>query len=73
LWSAEILAQGRRPEDVSVDHMVEEAAAGLDKTRRNLVNQLKRLLVRTAKPSSIDGDRDIAAAADVSGSSQLYY
>jgi len=47
LWSAEILAaQGRRPEDVSVEEItwLKKLRQGLDKTRRNLVNQLKTIV-----------------------------
>jgi fused signal recognition particle receptor len=47
LWSAEILAaQGRRPEDVSVEEItwLKKLRQGLDKTRRNLVNQLKAIV-----------------------------
>ncbi|MBV8883064.1 MAG: signal recognition particle-docking protein FtsY [Chroococcidiopsidaceae cyanobacterium CP_BM_RX_35] len=47
LWSAEILAaQGRRPEDISVEEItwLKKLRQGLDKTRRNLVNQLKAIV-----------------------------
>lgn len=47
LWSAEILAaQGRRPEDVSVEEItwLKKLRQGLDKTRRNIVNQLKAIV-----------------------------
>ena len=47
LWSAEILAaQGRRPEDVSVEEItwLKKLRLGLDKTRRNLVNKLKAIV-----------------------------
>lgn len=47
LWSAEILAaQGRRPEDVSIEEItwLKKLRQGLDKTRRNLVNQLKTIV-----------------------------
>jgi len=47
LWSAEILAsQGRRPEDVSVEEItwLKKLRQGLDKTRRNLINQLKAIV-----------------------------
>jgi len=47
LWSAEILAaQGRRPEDVSIEEItwLKKLRQGLDKTRRNLVNQLKAIV-----------------------------
>ena len=46
-WSAEILAaQGRRPEDVSIEEItwLKKLRQGLDKTRRNLVNQLKAIV-----------------------------
>ncbi|AFY73617.1 signal recognition particle-docking protein FtsY [Synechococcus sp. PCC 7502] len=47
LWSAEILAaQGRRPQDVSVEEIawLKRLRQGLDKTRLSLVNQLKALV-----------------------------
>jgi len=47
LWSAEVLAaQGRRPEDVSVEEItwLKKLRQGLDKTRRNLINQLKAIV-----------------------------
>jgi fused signal recognition particle receptor len=47
LWSAEILAnQGRRPEDVSIEEItwLKKLRQGLDKTRRNIVNQLKAIV-----------------------------
>jgi len=47
LWSAEILAaQGRSPEDVSIEEItwLKKLRQGLDKTRRNLVNQLKAIV-----------------------------
>lgn len=47
VWSAEILAaQGRRPEDVSVEEItwLKKLRQGLDKTRRNIVNQLKAIV-----------------------------
>jgi fused signal recognition particle receptor len=47
LWSSEILAaQGRRPQDISVDEIawLKRLRQGLDKTRLNLVNQLKSLV-----------------------------
>lgn len=47
LWSAEILAaQGRKPEDVSIEEItwLKKLRQGLDKTRRNLVNQLKAIV-----------------------------
>ncbi len=47
LWSAEILAaQGRRPEDVSLEEItwLKKLRQGLDKTRRSLVNQLKAIV-----------------------------
>ncbi len=47
LWSAEVLAaQGRRPEDVSIEEIswLKRLRQGLDKTRRNLVNQLKAIV-----------------------------
>ncbi|MCX7594958.1 MAG: signal recognition particle-docking protein FtsY [Fischerella sp.] len=47
LWSAEVLAaQGRRPEDVSIEEItwLKRLRQGLDKTRRNIVNQLKAIV-----------------------------
>lgn len=47
VWSAEVLAaQGRRPEDVSIEEItwLKKLRQGLDKTRRNIVNQLKAIV-----------------------------
>lgn len=47
LWSAEVLAaQGRRPEDVSVEEIswLQKLRQGLGKTRRGLANQLKSVV-----------------------------
>ncbi|MBD2358178.1 signal recognition particle-docking protein FtsY [Tolypothrix sp. FACHB-123] len=47
VWSAEILAaQGRRPEDVSIEEItwLKKLRQGLDKTRRNILNQLKAIV-----------------------------
>jgi fused signal recognition particle receptor len=47
LWSTEVLAaQGRRPEDVSIEEItwLKRLRQGLDKTRRNLVNQLRAIV-----------------------------
>ncbi|BAZ14857.1 signal recognition particle-docking protein FtsY [Calothrix sp. NIES-4071] len=47
VWSAEVLAaQGRRPEDVSVEEInwLKKLRRGLSKTRRNIVNQLKAIV-----------------------------
>ncbi|NCJ06727.1 signal recognition particle-docking protein FtsY [Synechococcales cyanobacterium C] len=47
IWSAEVLAaQGRRPEDISVEEItwLQKLRRGLDKTRRGLVNQLKAVV-----------------------------
>jgi fused signal recognition particle receptor len=47
LWSAEVLAsQGRRPEQISVEEItwLKRLRQGLDKTRRNLVNQLRSIV-----------------------------
>ncbi len=46
-WSAEVLAaQGRRVEDISLEEItwLKRLREGLDKTRRNLVNQLKAIV-----------------------------
>ncbi len=47
LWSTEVLAaQGRRAEDVSIEEItwLKRLRQGLDKTRRNIVNQLKAIV-----------------------------
>jgi len=47
VWSAEVLAaQGRRPEDVSIEEItwLKKLRKGLDKTRRNILNQLKAIV-----------------------------
>ncbi|MGB3240309.1 MAG: signal recognition particle-docking protein FtsY [Geitlerinemataceae cyanobacterium] len=47
VWSSEVLAaQGRRPEDISVEEItwLKKLRQGLDKTRRGLVNQLKAIV-----------------------------
>lgn len=47
MWSAQVLAaQGRRPEDVSVEEIswLNRLRQGLDKTRRSLINQLKAIV-----------------------------
>jgi fused signal recognition particle receptor len=47
VWSAEILAaQGRRPDQVSLEEItwLKRLRQGLDKTRRNLVNQLRAIV-----------------------------
>lgn len=47
LWSAEVLAaQGRRPDDISIEEItwLKRLRQGLDKTRRNLVNQLRSIV-----------------------------
>ncbi|MDB9446384.1 signal recognition particle-docking protein FtsY [Anabaena sp. CS-542/02] len=47
LWSAEVLAaQGRRAEDISVEEItwLKKLRQGLDKTRRNILNQLKAIV-----------------------------
>ena len=47
VWSTEILAaQGRRPEDVSFEEItwLKKLRQGLDKTRRNIINQLKAIV-----------------------------
>jgi fused signal recognition particle receptor len=60
LWSTEVLAaQGRRPEDVSVEEItwLKKLRQGLDKTRRNIVNQLKAIVGQ--------GPLDRAAVAEI--------
>lgn len=47
LWSTEVLAaQGRRPEDISIEEItwLKKLRQGLDKTRRNILNQLKAIV-----------------------------
>jgi fused signal recognition particle receptor len=47
VWSAELLAaQGRRAEDISIEEItwLKKLRQGLDKTRRNIVNQLKAIV-----------------------------
>jgi fused signal recognition particle receptor len=47
LWSAEVLAaQGRRAEDVSLEEItwLKQLRQGLDRTRRNILNQLKAIV-----------------------------
>ncbi len=47
LWSAEVLAsQGRRPDQISIEEItwLNRLRQGLDKTRRNLVNQLRAIV-----------------------------
>ncbi|OUL37633.1 signal recognition particle-docking protein FtsY [Nostoc sp. T09] len=47
VWSTEILAaQGRRPEDISIEEItwLKKLRQGLDKTRRNILNQLKAIV-----------------------------
>ncbi|WGV27772.1 signal recognition particle-docking protein FtsY [Halotia branconii] len=47
MWSTEVLAaQGRRPEDVSIEEItwLKKLRQGLDKTRRNILNQLKAIV-----------------------------
>ncbi|MBD2613394.1 MAG: signal recognition particle-docking protein FtsY [Nostoc sp. GBBB01] len=47
VWSAEVLAaQGRRAQDVSIEEItwLKKLRQGLDKTRRNILNQLKAIV-----------------------------
>jgi fused signal recognition particle receptor len=47
VWSAEVLAaQGRRAEDISIEEItwLKRLRQGLDKTRRNIINQLKAIV-----------------------------
>ncbi len=47
LWTAEVLAaQGRKAEDISIEEItwLKKLRQGLDKTRRNIVNQLKAIV-----------------------------
>jgi fused signal recognition particle receptor len=62
LWSSEILAaQGRRPQDISVDEIawLKRLRQGLDKTRLSLVNQLKSLVGKG--PLNADAVNEIEA------------
>jgi fused signal recognition particle receptor len=62
LWSTEVLAaQGRRPEDISIEEItwLKKLRQGLDRTRRNIVNQLKAIVgqgpLNQAAVSEIEG------------------
>ncbi|MDF5718069.1 MAG: signal recognition particle-docking protein FtsY [Rhizonema sp. NSF051] len=62
LWSAEVLAaQGRRAEDVSLEEItwLKKLRQGLEKTRRNITNQLKAIVgqgpLNQAAVSEIEG------------------
>ena len=62
LWSAEVLAaQGRRAEDVSIEEItwLKKLRQGLEKTRRNITNQLKAIVgqgpLNQAAVSEIEG------------------
>ncbi|MGF1603127.1 MAG: signal recognition particle-docking protein FtsY [Thermosynechococcaceae cyanobacterium] len=60
IWSAEVLAaQGRRPEDVSVEEItwLKKLRRGLGKTRQGLVNQLKSVVGKG--PLNQDGVTEI--------------
>lgn len=63
LWSAEVLAsQGRRPDQVSLEEItwLKRLRQGLDKTRRNLVNQLRAIVGQG--PLNQDAVMEIEAA-----------
>ncbi len=60
LWSAEVLAaEGRKAEDISIEEItwLKRLRQGLEKTRRNLVNQLKALVGQG--PLNADAVEDI--------------
>ncbi|MCS6960132.1 MAG: signal recognition particle-docking protein FtsY [Pseudanabaenaceae cyanobacterium SKYGB_i_bin29] len=69
LWSAEVLAaQGRRPDDVSLEEItwLKRLRQGLTKTRLNLVNQLKALFGQgPLSPESVEEIENILLQADV--------
>lgn len=68
-WSAEILAaQGRRPEDISVEEItwLQKLRRGLGKTRLSLINQLKALVGRgPIDQDAVDEIETVLLQADV--------
>jgi fused signal recognition particle receptor len=69
VWSTEILAaQGRRPEDISVEEItwLKKLRQGLDKTRRNVLNQLKAIVGQgPLNQSAVDEIEALLLQADV--------
>ncbi len=69
LWSAEVLAaQGRRAEDVSIEEIswLKRLRQGLDKTRRNIVNQLKAIVGQgPLNPAAVSEIEALLLQADV--------
>ncbi|UFP97017.1 signal recognition particle-docking protein FtsY [Gloeobacter morelensis MG652769] len=69
LWSAEVLAaQGRRPEDVTVEEIswLQKLRAGLGRTRRSLVNNVKALAGRgPIGPDELEELEGLLLQADV--------
>ena len=69
VWSAEILAaQGRRPEEISIEEIdwLSSLRRGLDKTRRNLVNQLKAAVGQgPLSPDAVDTIEALLLQSDV--------
>jgi len=69
VWSSEILAaQGRRPEDISIEEItwLKKLRQGLDKTRRNIVNQLKAIVGQgPLNQDAVDEIESLLLQADV--------
>lgn len=69
LWSAEVLAaQGRRPEDISIEEItwLKRLRQGLTKTRLSLVNQLKALVGQgPLSPDSVEEIEALLLQSDV--------
>jgi fused signal recognition particle receptor len=69
LWSAEVLAaQGRRAEDISIEEIswLKRLRQGLDKTRRNIVNQLKAIVGQgPLNPDAVSEIEALLLQADV--------
>jgi fused signal recognition particle receptor len=62
VWSAEVLAmEGRAPEDISIEEItwLKQLRQGLDRTRRNLINNLKSIVGQG--PLNEDGVMEIEA------------
>jgi fused signal recognition particle receptor len=69
LWSAEVLAaQGRRPEDVTLEEIswLQKLRLGLGRTRRGLVNNIKAIVGRgPLGPQEIEELEELLLQADV--------